>query len=186
MSDAPYLQGIAEKFDGDTSGQGNDTCGQSSTFAVSAKLFPNLVTEPANPYPDHWSANYFSLTGHSWDSVWTYRRMTAANNDWQHASTHDVTLQNWNPGNDNAFAYLLLTRNVTRQQRSDWQGGVSVQCLQTAEHMAYAWHYWFKAQAPSDKLGKIKMMRDQFGTCHGLSKVPYMRYCCTCMGLVLY
>jgi hypothetical protein len=134
-----------------------------------------MVSEPANPYPDQWSAHYFSLTGHSWDSVWTYRRMTAATTDWQHATIDDITLQNWNPGNDNAFQYLFLSRNVTRQQRADWQGGVSVKSLQTAEYMAYAWHYWFKSQAPSDKLGKIKMMTDQFGTCHGLSKVPYIR-----------
>jgi hypothetical protein len=28
LTDAPYLQGINEKFDGDTSGNGNDTCGR--------------------------------------------------------------------------------------------------------------------------------------------------------------
>lgn len=54
LSNAPYLQGIDERFDGDTSGQGNETCGQSIVFGFAEMYHAKDTPEPPNPFPvDH-------------------------------------------------------------------------------------------------------------------------------------
>lgn len=74
LSDAPYLQGINERFDGDTSGIGDDTCGQSCVFGFTERLHKQNTYEPPNPFPVA-HPDYYSLDGYTWDKVWTYRRL---------------------------------------------------------------------------------------------------------------
>jgi hypothetical protein len=49
LSNASYLQGLMEQFDGDTSGIGNSTCGQAFTIDFLEKLEETPVDEPPNP-----------------------------------------------------------------------------------------------------------------------------------------
>lgn len=65
--------------------------------------------------------------------------------------------------------------------------GINITNLDGAERLAYGWHYWFKVgcnvyineqlkeHASDPILGKITMNRTALGTCHGLSKFPYIR-----------
>lgn len=55
-----------------------------------------------------------------------------------------------------------------------WMGGVNLDNLQEAEYLAYGWHFWFKAANASVE-NNITLDRQAMGTCHGLSKMPYIR-----------
>ena len=57
-SQAPYLQGIDERYDGDVSGIGNDTCGQSITVDFVQKYNYNVTNERPNPYPVEYPLHY--------------------------------------------------------------------------------------------------------------------------------
>lgn len=52
---------------------------------------------------------------------------------------------------------------------------MNISVISQAEQLAYGWHYWFKANAPTSFQNKITLQRKPFGTCHGLSKLPYIR-----------
>jgi hypothetical protein len=58
ISQAPYLQGIDERFDGDVSGIGNDTCGQAITVDFVQNYHENTTVEPPNPYPVEYPQHY--------------------------------------------------------------------------------------------------------------------------------
>jgi hypothetical protein len=68
VSGAPFLQGIDEQFDGDTSGVGNATCGQSITYDFTQLYNLNPTPEPPNPMPVHYP-EYYSLHGDTWDQA---------------------------------------------------------------------------------------------------------------------
>jgi hypothetical protein len=77
LAGAPYLQGIDERFDGDTSGDGNDTCGQSVCFGFTQTVSASIVTNPPDPL-NITHPQFYSLEGYSWQSVFTYRRLWGA------------------------------------------------------------------------------------------------------------
>ncbi|KAJ4462999.1 putative FAD-dependent oxidoreductase [Paratrimastix pyriformis] len=171
LSGAPYLQGVAERYDGDISGLGgNETCGQSATYGFSERLNADPQPEPPNPRPRDFGS-FFNFQGYTWDKIFTYRRLVGGGTN---PTTGDLTLQNWSGGNDNAFAYLFLDKQTAAAQAaSDWRGGVSVDALATGEALAYGWHYYYKAHAdPGDRL---TLDRATWGTATGLVKVPYIR-----------
>jgi hypothetical protein len=58
LSNAPYLQGIDERYDGDVSGIGDDTCGQSSTMDFVEVMHSGPVEERPNPYPVEYPSHY--------------------------------------------------------------------------------------------------------------------------------
>jgi hypothetical protein len=175
VSGADYLQGIAEKFDGDVSGEGepgDDECGQSTVFGFAEQYHASPVKEPDNPYPvEH--PDHYTLQKLSWDKVWTYRRLYNEKGT-DKAQVGDVTLQNYS-GNDFPFGYLFLSRQETNKtvQQDQWMGGINIDTLKSAEYLAYGWHYWFKKNSTIADL--ITMRKQVFGTCHGLVKVPYIR-----------
>ncbi|KAH3743989.1 FAD-dependent oxidoreductase [Pelomyxa schiedti] len=173
LSGADYLQGLSEQYDGDISGQGDDTCGQSSTYCFAEEVHGVPVYEQPDPYPvDH--ADYYSLEGYTWDSVWTYRRLYGSASV---AAAGDVSLQNWGSGNDNSFAYTFISRSDAALQVADWKGGVNLDTLETGENLAFGWHYWFKNESKNNGRDPdtVTLATQIFGTCHGLSKVPYLR-----------
>jgi len=172
LSGAPYLQGIDERFDGDTSGIGDTQCGQGITVDFIEIINPENTTEPPNPYHvDH--PDYYSLSGFSWDQVWTYRRVFST--DWG-VETNDQCLQNWDKGNDYPFATIFLNKNESLASilAGNWTGGINIETLDGAERLAYGYHYWFKKQNETLE-GKLTMDKTALGTCHGLTKLPYMR-----------
>lgn len=85
--------------------------------------------------------------------------------------------QNWGAGNDNAFAYLFVSRATAAQQVASgaWAGGVNVTALAMGEQLAYGYHWWFKKQLPAAIASHIALSHAALGTCHGLGKVPYVR-----------
>lgn len=77
LANASYLQGMEERFDGDTSGIGNSTLGQSSEMTMHVEMLQTAAPPPPNPYPPvdpSWVYDMqigFNLT---WPELWTRRR----------------------------------------------------------------------------------------------------------------
>ncbi|CAF1265342.1 unnamed protein product [Didymodactylos carnosus] len=174
LANVTYLQGLTEQFDGDTSGIGNSTCGQSFTFDFLEKLMDKPTDEPKNPLPDR--GNY-SLASYKWEQIWTYRRSNTTATDSNHVAQYDITTQNWGYGNDYQDEYFFLSINETQLQLSDWKGGVNLNAIQGAEERAYGYHYWYRANAPEQWINHTILLRqlNMTGTCHGLAKLPYLR-----------
>ena len=177
--DAPYLQGLSERFDGDTSGAGgSDQCGQSFSVTLTATLHdtPQHETDRFAPMPEPaYTANCNSNT--SCDFIWQRRRLLSADPGGGIASG-DVTLfvlQDWR------WSYLLKSRVDTRAEvAAGWAGGVNVSVLRQAEMEALGWYGWLKTHA---WYGPRLTLRDAaastssspVGTCTGLMKMPYVR-----------
>lgn len=173
LTGAPYLQGIAERFDGDVSGQGgSDRCGQAITFGFSEEIQPQDVEEPPNPHPDPRWDSYYTFEGYTWEKIWTYRRLDGRGSA---PAALDNSLENWGGGNDFGFEHVLLSReDAAASARGDrWMGGVSVGALHDAETLAFGWHYFFKNRTSVPK--RLTLSKSTWGTCHGLVKIPYMR-----------
>jgi hypothetical protein len=175
VSNADYLQGIAEQFDGDVSGKGNpgdDTCGQSTVFGFAEIYNAEKNKEPANPYPVPYPNHYKEVMEHTWELIWTYRRLYSRGTE--KPQVGDITLQNYS-GNDFPYGYILTSRQETQKTVVDdaWMGGINMTTLKEAEYLAYGWHYWFKQNSTISDYMTLK--KDVFGTCHGLVKVPYLR-----------
>jgi hypothetical protein len=166
LSGAPYLQGLSEQYDGDTSLAGDDRCGQSTVFGLVERLEAAPVDEPAAiEHPER-----YGLEGHTWERIWTYRRLRGRGAP----ATGDLSLQNWGTGNDYAWGYLFSSRTDASQARADWRGGVDLSVMAAAERHAFGWHAWFRTQDPA--LGtRVALDRGVLGTGHGLSKLPYIR-----------
>jgi len=163
LSDAPYLQGI-EEVDGSTD-VADDTCGQATVYPLVARRFANPVSEPDLPVG---TPSFYDLGRFSWSQVWSYRRILSVA-----GGIGELSLQNWNPGNDYPFGYLLLSRTETTASAGDWVGGVDIDTLAEAEDHALGWHRWYAANAPDGVY--IGLDRTVLGTAHGLSKLPYVR-----------
>ncbi|KAL0489678.1 3-methyl-2-oxobutanoate hydroxymethyltransferase [Acrasis kona] len=176
VTNAPYLQGIAEKFDGDTSGQGDSVCGQETTFTFGQRITNDTVKEEPNPYPVEHPEHYGFRSDRKWERVWTYRRLKAPK--WSSkAQIGDITSQNVDEGNDYPFGYLFMSKEdaLKSVQRDEWMGGVNIETIRGAELLAVGWHYWFKNQSSTTWGDRLSLAKEVTGTCHGLSKVPYIR-----------
>lgn len=173
LSGSPWLQGTE---DSDGSLKNNDTCGQATVYPIAAVLNSQPVSEGPNPFPVANPEFYnFKTTSRlfSWSEIWTYRRLRGAAGSGPTAG--DISMQNWNPGNDYPYGYLFLSKEKTLAQKNDWVGGVDIATLRGAERHAIGWHYYFKSKAPADLQNRIARARDIFGTGTGLSKMPYLR-----------
>ena len=117
-------------------------------------------------------------------SFFNYRRMISVV---KNSSTRgmpipgDVTLVNWNPGNDWNWMDppLVLTsdRLTYSRQYTNWMGGLSVSALQHAESHALLFARWLiesKSQ-PNLPLSLWMGKESPMGTVSGLSMVPYIR-----------
>jgi hypothetical protein len=173
LSGSPWLQGTE---DADGSLNNNDTCGQATVYPIAAVLNSEPVSEGPNPFPvAHPDFYNFKTSSRlfSWQEIWTYRRLrgTAGTG----AQAGDITMQNWNPGNDYPYGYLFLDKATTVAQKSNWIGGVNIDTLRGAERHAIGWYYYFKSKAPAELQNKIARAWNVFGTGTGLSKMPYLR-----------
>ncbi len=182
LADAPYLIGV-ESVDGGT--EGDQSFGQSITYGIVQELH---ATEDRSR--DEWvptpKASKLGLGDYrerknGWKLVWTYRRLRATQ---QEVTSGDLCLQNWgyyvkrDEGvNDYPFGYLFLEKQAsTKQAKAGWLGGVDLQVMARAEDRAYAWHHWFKDNAPKDmSTARISLNREALGAPHGLSKLPNIR-----------
>ncbi|CAF1463385.1 unnamed protein product, partial [Rotaria sordida] len=178
LANASYLQGLMEQFDGDISGVGNATCGQSFTFDFLEQLHETSVDEPSNPLPEPTGGGNYSLLGYEWERIWTYRRVNTSTTS-AFVAVNDLTIQNWDRGNDYGRDYFYLPVADAHQQRdtNQWQGGVNINAIREAERQAYGYHYWYRAKAPTNWANRTVLVRSvsTAGTCHGLAKMPYLR-----------
>lgn len=129
------------------------------------------------------TANYFSLSTFTWTSVFTYRRLLAnGSNNINSITAGDVSMQNWNPGNDYRQGPWLLNIAATNAEaQSDWRGGTNLATLALAEQQAVAWYFWLKERRPATVPGSdTRYLRaddplNMMDTEHGLAKFPYIR-----------
>jgi len=130
------------------------------------------------------TSDYFGLGASNWTSVFTYRRLLANGSTSSGSiTTGDVSMQNWNPGNDYRQGNWLLGYAATASEvASGWQGGANLASLAIAEKHATAWYFWLKAQSnkgafpgPDTHLLRGADPLNMMGTKHGLAKFPYIR-----------
>ena len=179
LSNASYLQGLMEQFDGDVSGIGNSTCGQAFTIGFLEQLQENPTEEPPNPLPEPTGGSSHSFGRYTWDWVWTDRRVNSSAPNSTVVAVNDLSIQNWGGGNDYGKEYFYLSPIDTQRQRDTdhWQGGVNLDAILNAERNAYSYHYWFRKNAPEQWTNRTILVRSPplTGTCHYLAKLPYMR-----------
>ena len=180
LSNASYLQGIAEEFDGDVSGKGNDTCGQSFTFDFAETLYANETEDIPVPNPPNSppiNSSWFKHDGYTWQEVVTYRRVQAAADEGSMfvVKAGDITVENWGQGNDQKWIYLFPTKQDTQAQIPDWKGGINKDALIMAEALAVEYHRWFRNNAPADWANRNVISPVVMNTTTGLAKMPYLR-----------
>lgn len=173
LAGSPWLQGTE---DADGALENNDTCGQAIVYPIAAVLNAEPVAEGPNPFPvEHPEFYSFKTTSRTfgWDEIWTYRRLRgmAATGP----SAGDISMQNWNPGNDFPYGYLFLNKKQTLAQKENWLGGVDISVLKAAERHSIGWYYYFKSKASENTRKRIARAWNVFGTGTGLSKMPYLR-----------
>lgn len=132
---------------------------------------------------DHWynlrDISYFSLRNFTWERVWSYRRIKNGGLNWQFDNVNqgDVSMQNWEPGNDYVWGSFLKNK-IDSVSESPWKGGLVLSHLRNSEMHALAWYFYMKAHRTStwDTAfihgdHPLNMMN----TKHGLSRFPYIR-----------
>jgi hypothetical protein len=174
LSGSSWLQGT-EASDGALEND-NDTCGQAIVYPIAAVLNSGPVTEGENPFkvehPEFYSFKTTSRT-FSWDEIWRYRRLKGS--PLTGPSAGDISMQNWNPGNDYPHGYLFLSKDKTQAQKSDWVGGIDVEVLKAAERHSVGWYYFLKSKASASIQSRMARAWGVFGTGTGMSKMPYLR-----------
>lgn len=130
-------------------------------------------------------ADYFGFGGSNWRLVWTYRRLlSTGSNSSTVINVGDVSMQNWNPGNDYRQGNWLLGKAATDLEAAgSWQGGANLSNLSQAEMHAVAWYFYLKNNKPSaptypstdTKFNSGADALNMMGTEHGLAKFPYIR-----------
>ena len=179
LSNASYIQGLMEQFDGDISGIGNPTCGQAITIDYHEQLLETPVDEPPNPLPKPVGGGNYSLGNATWEHIWIFRRANTSAPNSKTVAVNDITIQNWALGDDYDGEFFYLSPSEAQHQRdtNQWQGGVNLDTIQNAERQSYGYHYWFRENAPAEWANRTVLVRSPSltGTCHHLAKLPYMR-----------
>lgn len=174
LSGSEWLQGT-EASDGALEND-NDTCGQAIVYPIAAVLNSSPVNEGENPFkvehPEFYSFKTTSRT-FSWDEIWRYRRLKGS--PLTGPTAGDISMQNWNPGNDYPHGYLFLNKDKTQQQKSDWTGGINIEVLKAAERHSVGWYYYLKSKASASIQSRMARAWGVFGTSTGISKMPYLR-----------
>jgi len=180
LSGKDYLQGIEESDGSLVIPAGGDTCGQATVFCFAQQLHAEPVDQPDRQViAKDMGYGAYSDKPDAWTKIWTYRRIRGKGL----TASGDICLQNWgysashgHGGNDYPHAYLFLSKADTDSQRADWRGGINLEALAGSEDRAFAWHQWFRQQAPEGIAPKrIALDGQVLGTAHGLAKLPYIR-----------
>ena len=180
LSGKDYLQGVEEADGSLVTAPGADTCGQATVYCFAEQIHPEPVGEPdRHVHATDMGYGAYGDKPDAWTKIWTYRRLRGKGAP----ATGDICLQNWGysqkhgeGGNDFPHAYLFTSKAATAAQVADWRGGVDVAALAAAEDRAFAWHQWFRRQAPAGiDPGRIALAPAVLGTGHGLAKLPYIR-----------
>ena len=117
-------------------------------------------------------------------SFFNYRRQVSLTRNDPFVATpaaFDMTLVNWNRGNDWSWMNppLILTEKllVRSGQRQNWMGGISLDALKEAENHALLFSQWLmETQAKKNfPLAHLSGADSPMGTVSGLSMIPYIR-----------
>lgn len=174
--------------------QDNPDCTQAFTFPFAmailddkgASLASLSKLQPDYPKGEHWKE--YDLEGFPMfkgGSFFHYRRIvsTASDNPRLGApAPGDITMVNWNRGNDWIFMDPPLILNEKKiaasGQHQNWMGGLSLSALRHAEEHALLFADWLmetKAQPPRFPLTLLAGGDEPMGTISGLSMMPYIR-----------
>ena len=176
----------------------NPDCTQAFTFPFvmginddggnSRSTLKSLVEKYEGGYARHEHERDYSLMrfpAFKERSFFNYRRIVSTTkNDpiWSAPVPGDLTIVNWNRGNDWTVMDppLILTdsRIDASGQRQNWAGGISVVALRHAEEHALIFAEWLmdtKAQSSEFPLTYLSGTESPLGTVSGLSMVPYIR-----------
>ena len=192
LSGAEFLQGVEVSED---TIESDDKCGQAIVYPFvlekarknplnNVPVIPNFYGGPLEspdqsidaqatldiPSTSSDLPNFFSLGRFSWERVWSYRRLSAKG-----LLSRELSLQNWNPGNDYPGGYFLKSKADTISERPSWSGGLDRDVLRRAEDHSYAWANYYIAQKPKEVVEDITMNLGALGSGHGFSKMPYIR-----------
>lgn len=150
-----------------------DRCGQAITYPVALEVTDSIT--PSNLPSFTPQEHSFDLNGmyFNWNRVWKYRLVNGKNRT--KAQAGDISLHNWESGNNYNGGYVFLDTDRTLQQRSNWKGGLDLTTLKNAENQSYSWSHKVILEAPIELYGRIAINSEVQGTHHGLSKVPYFR-----------
>ena len=117
-------------------------------------------------------------------SFFNYRRIVSQNLNDPFVDTPllgDMTLVNWNRGNDwnvmNPPLILTQEQITTSKQRQNWMGGLSIEALKQAEDHALLFAEWLMETQtkPGFPLAYLSGTESLMGTDSGLSMMPYIR-----------
>lgn len=117
-------------------------------------------------------------------SFFNYRRLVSLTRNNPFVATPaagDMTLVNWNRGNDWSWMNppLILTEKLLARsgQRQNWMGGISLNSLKEAENHALLFSQWLmETQAKKNfPLAHLSGADSPMGTVSGLSMMPYIR-----------
>ncbi|HTL88874.1 MAG TPA: FAD-dependent oxidoreductase [Leptolyngbya sp.] len=200
LTDVPYNLGLdARSYRNPSSSSETDYAycpqGYTYTFAMEATATPQPATPP-DFYPRYSQSYSFNDKRYAEtpDLVFTYRRIHSVKPGAGSRSVNpgDISMQNWNWGNDYApgtsIDNYLLSRDQLRAagqlDPNNWLGGFRVSALQGGEEQALGFFYWFHSGTTDAKLPTKKPfpnirylsgLDSPMGTVHGLSKYPYIR-----------
>lgn len=156
-------------------------------FCMRTDAAADPETELKAPWPDFDTyynaqvAGYYSLSGYTWPRIWTYRRLKNAGAAYAFDTVNlgDVSMQNWNPGNDYRYANFYKDKaGAAAEAAAEWFGGVTPAVLKEAEKHAVGWYFFMKANktaAFDTRLANGAHALNMMGTAHGLAKFPYIR-----------
>jgi FAD dependent oxidoreductase len=175
LSRANYIQGQEKTAESQNITQ--ESCGQaiSYPFALTMTEFPTRMRIPQHFEKQHnfdIRNKYFN-----WEQIWSYRKVrnqvpTISNTP----NTGEISLQNWEVGNDYKEDYFLLSKSLANSQAAaQWKGGLNTQTLENAENQSYSWLSWLLKNTPVKFANRVHMDTEILGTAHGLSKIPYIR-----------
>ena len=200
LTDVPYQLGLdARSYRNPSSSSETDNAycpqGYTYTFAMEATATPQPVTPPDfySRYAQSYSFND-KRYAEAPELVFTYRRIksVAPNAGSRTVNPGDISMQNWNWGNDYAPGtsednYLLSRDQLRASGQLDpdsWMGGFRVSGLRSGEEQAIGFFHWFHSgttdakqpiKKPFPNLRYLTGLDSPMGTVHGLSKYPYMR-----------
>ncbi len=128
-------------------------------------------------------------------SFFNYRRLVSLTRNNPFVATPsagDMTLVNWNRGNDWSWMNppLILTEKLLAEsgQHQNWMGGISLNALKDAENHALLFSQWLmETQAKkSFPLAHLSGANSPMGTVSGLSMMPYIREGRRILGRIAY
>ncbi|MBD2081604.1 FAD-dependent oxidoreductase [Leptolyngbya sp. FACHB-17] len=200
LTDVPYRLGLdARSYVNPSSSSETDYpyCpqGYTYTFAMEATATPQPATPP-DFYPRYSQSYSFNDQRYAEtpELVFTYRRIQSRipGTGSRSVNPGDISMQNWNWGNDYAPGTSLDNYILSREQLrasgqlnpNGWLGGLRVDGLRGGEEQAIGFFHWFHSGTTDAKLSTKKPFPNlryltgfdsPMGTAHGLSKYPYMR-----------